>query len=83
MSIKNIILPCIIKIYIVFQIFSLKPGFHPMVCVILMLNGELDVYLETSSYILQLYSGNCNNIVLILPHCRRDFLHDTNRMNTF
>lgn len=57
-----------------------------MVCVILiilMLNGELDVYLETSSYILQLYSGNCNNIVLILPHCRRDFLHDTNRMNTF
>lgn len=57
-----------------------------MVCVILiilMLTGELDVYLETSSYIPQLYSGNCNNIVLILLHCRRDFLHDTNRMNTF
>lgn len=54
-----------------------------MVCIILIiltLNGEVDVYLETSPYILQLYSGNCKNIVLIIPHCKRD---DTNCIDTF
>ena len=68
-----------------FILFSLEPGFHPTICIILIiltLNEEMDVYLETSPYLLQLCLGNCN-IVLIIPHCRRDFRHDTNCMNTF